>query len=339
MIWSSDKPNLIEINRGITMNKIIPVLFSGLLLTACSSAPTGKIVAFGTAAEQVTTNIDVVLKEFREAGVQQEIIALSHEGGKLTLNSLQPLNKKLIKSVNYKKNALSKANKALNIYAQSIVALAKVGSREEYSLIAANLSMSITDMNEQYKVLKNSSNDILSDKSAAKISRVVSEIGYFYSQKKRIEALKEIIINADDAVQEIGKIIDQEFLKGIIERKMYQVRAFELEGILADYNEALPKTTIADRQIALTNIKHKYIELQASTASVMRARKSVKSVMAAHAVMRKALESNDFNSTEILRAVGEIKNIHRGFDDIEELILACKTEVVIDSTKGVICKP
>lgn len=320
------------------MNKVFPIILCSLLLVACTSTPTGQVEAFGTAAEQVTTDIDVVLKEFREAGIQQEIIALSHEGGKLTLSSLQSLNKQIIKATNYRNNALVQANKELNLYAKSLVALATSGSREEYSLIAANLSASITGMNEQYKVLSDNNREIVDDKSAAKISRVVGEIGYFYTQKKRAEALKEIIINTDDAIQDLGHIIDQEFLKGIIERKLYQVRAFELEGILADYNEALPKTTIAQRQAALANIKNKYINLQASTASIVQARNSVKSVMSAHGVLRRELERDDFNSKAILRAVGSIKDTHNGFDDIEELVLTCKTEIVADSVKGMICK-
>jgi hypothetical protein len=321
------------------MNKILVITLGSFLLAACSTTPTGQVEAFGMAAEQVTSDVDIVLREFREAGIQQEIIALSHEGGKLTLSSLQPLNKQLIKATNYKKNALVRANKELNLYAKSLVALANSGSREEYSQLALNLSTSITGMNEQYKVLSDNSKDIVDDQTASKISRVVGEIGYFYTQNKRAEALREIIVNTDDAVQELGKIIDQEFLRGLIERKLYQVRAFEFEGILADYNAGLSKTTIAQRQAILANIKNKYINLQASTASVEQARVSVKSVMSAHGILRKELENNDFNSKSILRAVSDIKEVHGSFDDIEELVSTCKTEIVADSSKGMLCKP
>jgi len=320
------------------MKIVLLIATSVLALTGCASAPTGNIEAFGIAAAGVTEKIDAVISDYNAANINDKLVIMAESNKKYVKSDFDPIKKIIIRDSDKKNFALYKANKALGDYGKSLSALAKAGSREELALASVKLSTSLKGMNKQYKSLAETEKDIISDENSGLISRVISEISTYYAASKRGKALKKIIIASDDSVQTIGKVINEQLVKGVIEGRLYAMRSNELAGYFADYNSKSSKSTFSKKKKALDQIYKKYIIMESSTATVVQAQKAITSVMVAHAKLKTELEYNRFNSKEIFAVISNIKTVHKSFDDLEELMKNCKTKIVSDEEKGIICK-
>jgi hypothetical protein len=311
---------------------------SVLVLTGCASTPTGNIEAFGAAAAGVTEKIDAVISDYNAANINDKLVVMAESNKKYVKSDLDPIKKIIIRDADKKNFALYKANKALGAYAKSLSALAKAGSREELALAGVKLSTSLKGMNQQYKSLAETEKDLISDENSESISRVISEIATYYVENKRGKALKKIIIASNDSVQTIGKVINEQLLKGVIEGRLYTMRSNELAGYFADYNSKSSKSTFAKKKNDLDQIYKKYIIMESSTATVVQAQKAITSVMKAHEKLKTELKNDRFSSKSLFAAISNIKTVHKSFDDLEELMKDCKTEIVADEGKGIICK-
>lgn len=311
---------------------------AALILAGCASTPTGNIESFGIAAAGVTEKIDAVISDYNEANINDKLVTLAESNKKYVQSDFDPITKIIIRDSDKKNFALYKANKALGNYAKSLSALAEAGSREELAMAGVKLSTSLKSMNQQYKSLAETKEDLISDKNSELISRVIAELATYYVQNKRGEALKKIIIAANPSVQIIGKVINDQLLKGVIEGRLYTMRSNELAGYLADYNSKSSNSTFVEKKKALDKIYQKYIVMESSTATIVQAQKAISSIMKAHAKIKTELENNRFSSEKILKAINNIKTVHNSFDDLEELMMNCKTEIVADEQKGIICK-
>jgi len=319
--------------------RIIPVVATAvILLSGCASTPTGNIEAFGLAAADVTNKIDAVISDYNAANINDKLVVMAQSKKKYVKSDFDPIKKVIIRDSDKKNFALYKANNALGSYAKSLSALARAGSREELAMAGVKLSKSLKGMNEQYKTLAETENNLISDENSGMISRVIAELSTYYVEQKRGKMLKEIIIAADPSVQSIGKIINDQLLKGVIEGRLYTMRGNALAGYFDDYNSKASKSSFADKKKMLDEIYKVYVEMESTTATVVQAQKAISSVMKAHGELKKELEKDRFDSKEILQALGDIKTVHKSFDDLEELMKSCETEIIPDEEKGIICK-
>lgn len=321
------------------MRLYLAIISTAILLTGClSTTPTGNIEAFGVSAAGVTEKIDSVISDYKKANIHNEIVKMSDRNITYDADSLKSIKKIIIRDADVKDFALFKANKALNKYAKSLAELAKAGSRDEIALAAAKLSTSLKDMNTQYKTLAETEEDLLSDEKSSMLSRIVAEVTTFYAERKRAKALKGIILATDEQIQTICKTINEQLLKGTIETRLYTMKETELNAYFNDYNQDVKKKSFAAKKKELDLIYSKYLEMQSSAAIIAQAQKAITSVMNAHSKLKTELEKDRFHSKEIFKAIGEIKKIHNSFDDLEELMMSCETEIVSDAKKGIICK-
>jgi hypothetical protein len=319
--------------------RIVPVVAIVVtFLSGCVSTPTGNIEAFGLAAADVTNKIDAVISDYNAANINDKLVVMAQSKKKYVKSDFDPIKAIIIRDSDKKNFALYKANNALGGYAKSLSALARAGSREELAMGGVKLSKSLKGMNEQYKVLAETENNLISDENSGTISRVIAELSTYYVEKERGKALKEIIIAADPSVQSIGKVINDQLLKGVIEGRLYTMRGNELAGYFDDYNSKASKSSFSDKKKRLDKIYEMYAEMESTTATVVQAQKSIASVMKAHGELKKELEKDRYDSKEILQAIGDIKTVHKSFDDLEELMKSCETEIVSDDEKGIICK-
>jgi hypothetical protein len=160
----------------------------------------------------------------------------------------------------------------------------------------------------------------------------------YYVSNKRAKALKEVIVAADPAIQEIGKTIREQLLVGTIEGRLYAMKGNELAGYFGDYNAKVEKMSFSQKKKALDNIYERYIVMESTTATVVQAEKAILSIMKAHSALASELKDDRFSSKTITKALKEIKAVHNNFDDLEELMTNCTTEVIADDEKGIICK-
>jgi len=320
------------------MKVISVVLAAVLVLIGCASTPTGNIEAFGLAASNITEKIDSVVSDYNAANINDRLVMMAQSDKKYVRSDFDPIKKIIMRHPDKKNFALYKANKALGSYSASLTALAQAGSREEVAMAGVKLSASLKAMNEQYKTLSDSDNDLISDETGGSISRIVSELSTYYIENKRGKALKKIIIAADTSVQAIGKVISNQLLKGVIEGRLYAMRSNELAGYFSDYNSKAKTGSFASKKKSLDEIYEKFIEMESATATVTQAQKAVLSVMAAHSKIKDELENDKFSSKEIFQAISNIQTVHRNFNDLEELMISCETRIVSDDEKGIICE-
>ncbi len=307
-----------------------------LLLSGCVSTPTRNIGVFGDATKGVTDKVDAVMKEYNEANIQNEITKLAQQNRPITIESFDLVKKVLIKEADKKDYALYKANKALGSYAAALSGLAKAGSRDEIDLAAAKLYGSLHTLNEQYKGMKGT--DLIDDTTITTIGRVIAEIGSLYVEKKRGDALKTIIVSADKPIQTMCDVIINELVKGTIQGRLFTMRYTELSGYIADYNATVAGANFENKKKALDGIYERYKAMQSSSAAVEQAISAMESIKMAHATIKKELEEDRFNSKSIVDAIGKLKDIQDHYDNLEELMLTCKTEIIADKDKGIICK-
>lgn len=320
--------------------KIVPIsVVTIALLSGCTSIPTGNIEAFGVATADVTSKIDAVISDYNKANVNDKLVVMAQSNRKYVTSDMDPIKKVIIRDSDKKDFALYKANNALGNYAKALVALANAGSHEELALAGVNLSKSLKEMNEQYKTIKETKEDLISDENSGKISRVIAEIASYYVDYKRGEALKEVIIAANPSIQTIGEVIRDQLLKGVIEGRLYTIKSNELAGYFDDYNAKIENLSFAQKKKALDDIYEKYIVMESTTATVTQAQKAILSVMKAHNELTDELNNDRFDSQKIAVALQNIKTVHKSFDDLEELMKSCETEIIADDEKGIICKP
>jgi len=320
------------------MIRNIVIIVASLLITACASTPTGQIEAFGVAAADVTSKIDTVITDYNQTNVDNKLAKMAQRNKKYTTSDLEPIKNILIRDADKKSFALYQANNALGAYASSLTELAAAGSREQMARASVKLNKSLKSMNKNYKIIKNTSEDVLSDEKNAEISRVIAELSSFYAENKRAKALKKIIINSDSQIQIIGNIINEQLLKSALESRIYTMRGTVLAGYLADYNKTTDKKSFASRKKSLDFIYRQYIEMQATGATILQAQNAITSVMKAHSVLKSELEKDQYTSKKIFKSIGEIVTVHKSYDDLENLMVNCETEVIADDNKGIICK-
>ena len=318
------------------MKCAVLLFLSVLLLFGCVATPTGNIEVFGNAAKGVTDKVDAVIKEYNDANIQNELTKLAQHSNPITIAAFDPVGEVLIKDADKKNYALYKANKALGSYATALSGLAKAGSRDEIDLAAAKLYGSLHSLDEQYKTMRGT--NLLDDSTSAIIGRVIAEIGTLYVEKKRGDALKTIIISADKPIQTICDVIIGELLKGTIQERLFTVRYTELSGYISDYNSIVGKSNFDTKKKALEAIYQKYRVMQASSAAVQDAVASTEAIKTAHATIRQEVEKDRFTSKSITEAIGRLKDIQDHYDDLGELMLTCKTQLIADKDKGIICK-
>lgn len=320
------------------MKKITLGIASVILIAGCASTPTGNIEAFGNATKGVTDKIEGVIKEYNEENISNELTKLAQHKRAISISSLDPVEKVIIGESDKRKYALYKANNALGTYADALSGLAKSGDRDSIDLAAAKLYASLNGFNEQYKTLADTQDDLVKNETSASIGKVIAAVGGIYAEKKRGEAIKEIIIKADPHVKAISDAIIKELMKGVIEERLFTTKHTELSGYIKDYNSKVSTASFSEKRKSLNEIYEKYLDMQSSSASVSQAIKAIKEVKKAHSTLKTEVENDKFSSDKLVKVIGRLKDLENHYDDLETLMLSCESEIVADDDKGIICK-
>jgi hypothetical protein len=286
------------------------------LISGCTSTPTGNVEAFGNATKEVTGKIDAVIKEFNEMNISNELTKLAQHKRAITTSSLSPVKDVLIGEADRRSYALYKANRALGTYAEALSGLAKSGSRDEIDLAATKLYASLHSFDEQYKALAGTEESLVADEASAGIGKAVAAAGGLYAERKRDQAIKVIVVKADPYVQTIADVIIEEFLKGVIEERIYTMKHTDLSGYIKDYNAVVATASFGEKRKMLDDIYSRYLDMQSSSASVVQAIEAVKQIKKTHSTLSQELAEDKFSSKELVRAIGRLKDLNDHYDDL-----------------------
>lgn len=324
--------------RHTSMNAILSLLFIVCFMFSGCVSTGGNVATFGSATKGVADKINAVIKEYNDTMIQEELSSIAQRKSKLKLNRLKNLDGIIIGEADKKKYALYKATNALGAYAQALSGLAKAGSRIHIDTAAAKLYGSLNNMNDQYKTLAGKEDDLLSRETSSLLSRIVAESVEFYIQRRKNKKLKEIILAANEPIGTICDVIEHELLKGVIESDLYQMRHTILFNYIEDYNDIVATRPLVVKKRKLDEIYEKYLEMKSSSAAVQTSVKAIRAIKKAHNTLYTDMKKDKFSSSDIVGAIGELQDIHDHYDDLEEMMLSCETEIIVDPEKGIVCK-
>lgn len=196
----------------------------------------------------------------------------------------------------------------LGDYAQALEALSTADFRKDVDEASKELYGSLIGLKETYK--KVSGKELpLDEKDIGLISTAVDAIGSVIVEAKRREAIKTIIINADDAVQDASKLIASEFGEASNIADFVKQNLTNADGsIRAAYNreKLLPKSDFRDRYKTLADIKIIYDAAKSSPSFFKELSGGAKKLGAAHAALKLAVNNDEFSSPEIGMQIGEL---------------------------------
>ncbi len=304
-------------------------LACALLLAGCGATPTTQIAAFGNSSSAITEKVDAVMVEYNNAALERMFTDYaatynSNHASLLTSDELAKIEKPITPGQK-KTFAIYKANKALGEYSKALSNLANAGSRVDIDLAAAKLYGSITSLNDQYKTLKDTQDDLFNTEKLANFSSLIAAIGSTIIEEKRRRAIKGIVQDAAPNITLICDVIIEQLKSAGIGDAIATSRLYVLREELIDYKSRILKPTTLDWRRA--EIKRLYYLQQNAFNSkllVQQTQNAITAVKNAHATLAKELKKGRFTSAEIASTIGRIQELEKHYNDFETLLLSCK---------------
>ncbi len=172
------------------MKRLAISLMIILFVSGCASTPTKNIEAFGLATKNVTNKIDTLMSQYNSAEINDTITSVAQSKKSFKIYSFAPIEKVLARKANKKNYALYKANDALGKYAEALSGLAKAGDRGKTDLAATKLYASIYNFNKQYKILNETTTDLIPKEKIAIFGKIVAGVSGLYFEQKRGKAIR-----------------------------------------------------------------------------------------------------------------------------------------------------
>lgn len=299
-------------------------------LAGCATTPATQVAMFGKSATEVSGKVDAVMEEYSRASLERQFTgyAATYNGSHaylLTSDSLSAIAEPV--TPEQKKNyAIYKANRALGAYSTALAEFASAGSREQTELAAARLFGSIASLNDQYTILKEGSTELFDKEKVAGIASLITAIGGTIVERKRREAIRGIVIQADPAISLVCDAIISQLDQAGIEESIAASRQAVLSEEIFDY-KTRASTTSTSLNWRREQIRRLYGLQQGvfhSKLMVQQTRKAIIELKSAHAVLAKELARNRFSSREITESIRRLVDQKNHYDDFRTLLLDCR---------------
>ncbi|MGL6161948.1 hypothetical protein [Microbulbifer sp.] len=326
------------------MKKLSITLLISVLLGGCESTPTTQISQFGATVDSLAERIDAVYGEYRKSRNEETIstLAMRHLG---PLSAEQkrlglvtaPLSQRDLSQVvtsaerDLKKTTfISQANKYLGVYGKALSQLAATTPRSEIDLAFADFNTALGGLNNSYSELKGEA--LFEQEDAARNLRYSAMLASLYIDKKRKDALKELVLDADPYIQvicdEIDSALDSSPMAVGIQAFRKAILANEMEAFnFHPHREASAEWRRAEIR--------RFLELQESASYskllVQQAQKSVRAIKKSHAVLAGKLQRDKFSTEQVAYLIGELRELDSHYDDYEELLANCRDLAMDDN--------
>lgn len=321
--------------------KSLITLSCALFLFSCASTPTTQISTFGQSAKAITESVDAVMTEYNDAALERSYtdyaVTFNAPGApSLTRDQLGKIAQP-ITAAQRKTFAIYRANKALGSYALALAELANAISRDDIDRAAAELYGSMVSLNEQYAALTESKAQLFTEDNFAGFAKAISAIGHMVVEKKRRDAIKKIVTQADPHIIRICDTIVEQLKSAGMEDAIAASRTYVLAEEVLDYNDRVkPSSTLEWKRNQIKRLHGLQQDLANSKLTVQQAVKAIEAVKKTHGIVAKEVSKNRFTSAEIAAAVGKLKALEQHYNDFEELLLSC-TDITSDSDGVLSC--
>jgi hypothetical protein len=212
-----------------------------LLLSSCSTVPSGDYASLNQSTEKVATTSNDTYSRFIELERLYDVLKAT-KGNSIDRDTFEPL--KTAKGNTYR-SELEKREAALTVVANYTKVLAAFASKDYRSAVdaaATKLSASVKSLAGTLDSASANSKGVT--QGTALFGTLVSEIGGLVSEHERLVALKQIMTDAQTPLSQITLFLiqDNSELKIAIEALLGKS-----DGILASYNRLVANAQGADR--------------------------------------------------------------------------------------------
>ncbi len=305
------------------------MLIPMLMLGGCAVTLNNQVAAFGDSVLAVTEKVDGVMGEYNNASLERQFTeyASLYNGPNakaLSSEKLLEISQPITPEVK-KKLAISMANQALGGYASALSELATADFRTQIDLASAKLYGSMSSINDQYKLIQKTEENLFDTDDLALVSKLIAAIGSQIVEAERKKALKRIVIAADKNIAIMcDQIIAQLTLSGM-EEAIAASRQYVLSEEILEYKKRIEKSSKLDwRRKELKRLYGLKQQIITSKLMVQQTKKAVLLVKTSHAKLAEALKNDKFTSASVAQMIGRLRQTVKHYDDYENLLLSCK---------------
>lgn len=306
-----------------------PTLLLLLILGGCASQPTlTQIAAFGVATESLAENAEKGYALVDEKVVQRNLYFLANDTSSGPtdkdfegLVGAQGLSKEQAKALAARMEALNR----LGTYASGLNKLATANFQEDIDDAALRLNGALTGLVESHKELSDSSESIMNQQSIGLVASAINAIGRTIVEKKRRDAIRTVIVEANPAVQSVAELIGKELAEkgGAGDAAAKAVRTSE--GILKlQYNKdrKSPQSTFDERLAKLERIQQIHQDAEDTEGFFLAVGQAANQVAITHGILLSEVKKDKFTSAEIAKSIGELVNqakaVRAFYQDLQE---------------------
>ena len=291
-----------SIASAIVVGMIMTLLLAGCATTASLT----QISAFGTAASSLADDSQKAFKLIDTTTIDRKMydIAASPSLGPTDATFEGLFNEPNFEKLQIRIAVLDK----LGSYAKALQQLATADFRKEVDSAAADLYASLSGLGANFK--KATGQDLpLKDDQLKIIATAVDAIGSAVVEIKRRDAIKAVIIQANEAVQKAADLVASDLGKDSELSKLIHENIANAElSLKKAYNIARTSTNYGFniRYEMLVRIKQLHDSAEASPKLCDSISTGAKKVAETHSALKSAVTKDQFASSEIAKEIGEL---------------------------------
>lgn len=296
-------------DRGRVLNSMhwAACVMLSVAICGCASTPSlTQVAAFGDATKSLADNSKKAFSLIDSTTVQRKLYGLAIDP---TLGPTDKYFEGLFVGDDKGLRARLDTLDALGAYSAALQSLATADFRKDVDASATALYGSIAGLNGDVKKLSGQS--FVTDDRLKLIVTAVDAIGAVVVESKRRDAIKVIVIQADDGVQATSRLLANDFGTNSDIPKFVKQNLINTDGSIRQaYNvERSAKNSTFDLRLTrLQQIQVAYDAEQQSDALFNSISLGAKKVGETHAALKQAVMSDQFSSSDLAVLIGELVN-------------------------------
>lgn len=296
------KKQMSSIRTTVAAGVIVTLLLAGCATTASLT----QISAFGTGTSSLADSSKKAFKLIDSSTIDRKMydVAANQSLGPTDATFVGFFNGPNFEKLQIRIAVLDK----LGSYAKALEELATADFRKDIDTTSTDLYGSLSGLCANYK--KATGKELpLKDEQLKLIATAVDAIGAAVVETKRRGAIKTVIIQADDAVQDAAKLVAADLAKDSELSKLVQENLTNADGSLRTaYNiqRKSADSTFNIRYEMLVKIKQMHDAAETIPTLFDNISAGAKKVAEAHATLKSAVTKDQFASSEIAKQIGEL---------------------------------
>lgn len=286
----------------ITAGVLVMLLLSGCATTASLT----QISAFGTAASSIADDSKKALELIDSSIINRNMYDVA-------ANSLLEPRDEIFTGIFSGSNVDNLRIRVavldkLGSYAKALEKLATADFRKEVDAASIDLYGSLSGLGANYKKATDKALP-LKDEQLKLIATAVNAIGVAVIETKRRDAIKTVIIQADDAIQAAASLLTEDLGKDSEFSRLVHANLSNADGSLRTVYNTLrmsADSTFNIRYEMLVKIKQMHNAAETSPRLFENISAGAKKLAETHATLKSAVTKDQFSSPEIAKQIGEL---------------------------------